>query len=131
MAVDFLLCGWQGRLPAPCALSAGIGDILTALAALPLAFAVLTPTAATRRRFVVWNVFGLIDLILAVSLGTLYSGFWTVLSGHGPTSALMSELPRSLVPTFLVPLFMMLHLLGLARRRELVVAQERSSAGSR
>ena len=50
MAVDFLLCGWQGRLPAPFALSAGIGDILTALAALPLAFALLTPSATIRRR---------------------------------------------------------------------------------
>ena len=36
----------------------------------------------------------------------------------------MCELTRSLVPTFLVPVFMMLHLLGLAPRRELAVPQE-------
>ena len=30
MAVDFLLCCWDGRLPASFALPAGIGDVLTA-----------------------------------------------------------------------------------------------------
>ena len=41
-----------------------------------------------------------------------------VLTGTGPSTLLMSELPRSMIPTFLVPLFILLHLLALARREE-------------
>jgi hypothetical protein len=120
IAIDFLLCCAEGRLPAGFALPAGIGDILTGLAAVPLAFAISRATMpATRKQFVAWNIFGLLDLVLAVSLGIMHSGGPTgILTGSGPSTLLMSEFPRSLIPTFLVPLFMLLHLLALARRKE-------------
>jgi len=69
---------------------------------------------------VAWNLFGLFDLILALSLGLSFSasslGF---LAGTGATTLLMTELPRSMIPTFGVPMFILLHLLALARRKEL------------
>jgi hypothetical protein len=54
-----------------------------------------------------------------------------ILAGAGPTTQLMSQLPRCMVPTFLVPVFMLLHLLALARRHELVnsPAHEQQSRG--
>jgi len=121
MALDFLLCAASGTLPIGFALPAGLGDILTGLAAIPLAFALSHGTPGTRKKFVAWNIFGLLDLLVAVSMGILHSGSSLgLLAGSGPTTQLMTELPRSMVPTFLVPMFMLLHMLGLARRNEVV-----------
>ena len=41
-------------------------------------------------------------------------------SGLSFTALLTTELPRSMVPTFLVPLFILLRLLALGRRKELM-----------
>ena len=108
-----------GRLPAGFALPAGIGDVTTALAAVPLALALSHRTPGVRKWFIVWNIFGLADLLIAVSSGILYSessiGF---LAGGGPSTRLVSQFPLSLIPTFFVPLLILLHLLALARRNE-------------
>jgi hypothetical protein len=116
---DFLIKYAQGQLPGGFALPAAIGDILTAAMAIPMAFAISGKGPSVRNRFVAWNVFGLVDLFLAVSLGILHSqSSLGVLVGSGPNTFLMSEFPRSLIPTFFVPMFILLHLLALARRNE-------------
>lgn len=121
MALDFVLCGLERRLPLGFALPAGIGDMITGLTAIPLSFAILRQTPGMRKWFVRWNLFGLGDLVLAVTLGILHSPSAVGLFAHaGVTTGLMSELPRSLIPTFFVPLLILLHLLGLARRREIL-----------
>jgi hypothetical protein len=65
---------------------------------------------------VLWNVFGLLDLVVAVGMGTGYLA--TLLAptqgGVAPAAA-MGVFPLVLVPTFAVPLSIMLHLLGLTR----------------
>jgi hypothetical protein len=120
LAIDFLLTAAEGRLPPAFAIPAGVGDILVGAAAIPLALALGTASASTRGWYRAWNLGGLFDLGLAITLGILHSPSPIgVLAGHGPTSLLMSELPRSLVPTFLVPMYVLLHCLALARREEL------------
>jgi hypothetical protein len=123
MAVDFLFCCAEGRLPATFAIPAGVGDIVIGLGAIPLALALRSGKGAIQLRYAAWNALGLIDLILAIILGILCSpSSLGLLAGSGPTTQLMSELPRSMTPTFLVPLFILLHCLALARRNELVRA---------
>jgi len=120
MALDFLLTAAEGHLPLTFAIPAGVGDILVGAAAIPLALALGNGSAATKRWYLTWNLGGVVDLTLAVTLGILNSpGPLGILAGHGPTSLLMSELPRSLVPTFLVPSYFLLHCLALSRRHEL------------
>jgi hypothetical protein len=122
---DFLIKYAQGRLPGGFALPAGIGDILTAGMAIPMALAISAKGTSARNRFVAWNVFGLLDLFLAVGLGVLHSqSSLGVLAGSGPNTFLMSEFPRALIPTFFVPLFVLLHLLALARRNEIITQRE-------
>jgi hypothetical protein len=76
-------------------------------------------TPSVRKWFVAWNILGIIDLVLAVTLGILHSvSTFGILAGNGPTTLLMTQFPRSLVPTFLVPIYILLHLLALARRNE-------------
>jgi hypothetical protein len=120
LAVDFVLCAAEGRLPAGFALPAGLGDIVIGLTAIPLAFALSSGRPAARAWFVAWNCFGMLDLVLAISLGILHSSSTVgILAGTGPNTLLMSELPRALVPAFFVPLLILLHLLALARTKEL------------
>lgn len=119
IGLDFVLRYAEGRLPAGFALPAGINDIIIGLTAIPLALAIGRGGPSVRKWFVAWNIFGLLDLFSAIGLGILHSpSSFGILAGSGPTTLLMSELPRSLVPTFLVPIFILLHLLALARRKE-------------
>jgi hypothetical protein len=119
LGIVFLIDYAQGRLPGGFAFPAGIGDIFTALAAVPVALAVSRRVPGARNWFVAWNIFGLVDLIVAVGSGILHSGSSLgILAGSGPTTLLMSQIPLSMIPTFLVPLFVLLHLLALARAKE-------------
>jgi hypothetical protein len=116
---DFLVQYAQGRLPGAFALPAGINDVIVAVMAVPLVLAVSRNVPSARSWFVAWNLFGLVDLFLAVALGILHSeSTLGILSGSGPSTLLMSQFPRSIIPTFLVPVFILLHFLALARRKE-------------
>jgi len=68
------LAAWmRGTLPGVFALPAGIGDVLTGLLALPAAIAVATGTAGGRRTATLWNIFGLADFAVAITMGVLTS----------------------------------------------------------
>lgn len=119
LGIVFLINYFQGQLPGGFALPAGIGDIIAALAAVPLALAISHRTHGVEKWFLAWNIFGLVDLIVAVSSGILHSpSSFGILAGAGSTTLMMSQFPLSMVPTFFVPLFILLHLLALARRSE-------------
>jgi len=116
---DFILLWLQHRLPALFALPAGLGDITIALTTLPLIWAMRRQTPGVRTRFVIWNVLGIVDLVVALGMGVLNAqGPLGVLAGSGPTTVLMSAYPRALIPTFFVPFYILLHLAALTRRAE-------------
>jgi hypothetical protein len=80
------------------------------------------PAFAASAAFRRWNVLGILDLIVAVSLGTSSA----ILSTGAPgeiTSAPMATLPLLLIPAFLVPLFLMLHTAALMQGRLLARAR--------
>jgi hypothetical protein len=117
---DFLLEYSQGRLPAGFAFPAGIGDVIIGLTAIPMALALRRDPERGRPWFIIWNIFGLVDLVLAVGSGILHSeSSLGLLAGSGPTTQIMTVLPRSMIPTFFVPLFISLHLLAINRMRKL------------
>jgi hypothetical protein len=74
--------------------------------------------------FRVWNGLGILDLVNAVTLGILYSRSSVGILAGTTTTALMSEFPRNLIPTFLVPLFVIIHIVALDRSREVQAAGE-------
>jgi hypothetical protein len=125
IGLDFLFKYAQGVLPGGFALPAGIGDVLTAAMAIPVALAISRGAPSARKWFVAWNVFGLLDLFAAVGMGILHSeSSLGILVGQGPNTFIMSEFPRSMIPTFFVPLFILFHLLSLARRNEVATRRE-------
>jgi len=110
LGVLFLLLAASGRLSGPFPFSAGLGDIITGAIAIPLALSIARsgrlPGAAVRR----WNIFGTLDLIVAVGLGVASaSGSPLQLIHAGVGSAAMQYLPYCLVPTVLVPFYLITH----------------------
>lgn len=117
--LDFLSLYVYGLLPGLFAFPAGLGDMAVAIAAPWMVLGLLRhPSFATSRRFVLWNILGIIDLVVAVSMGTICSGFLPGLTGSVTTSP-MAHLPLVLIPAYLVPLFIMLHFTALAQARRL------------
>jgi hypothetical protein len=112
VGVAFLVAMLLGKLPAVFALPAGLGDIAIGLAA---------PVVARRlargdRRGAVWfHTLGLIDLIVAVSLGFLAGLSPSRLLDVSPSTESIALLPLVLIPTTAVPLALALHLVSLAR----------------
>lgn len=108
--VYFLLLEQAGQLAGPFPQFAGWGDILTGAAAVPLAIAVARGVAVPRAALVGWNVFGTLDLFTAVGLGVLSAeGSPLHLIHAGVGSMAMQGLPFSLIPTVLVPFYLITH----------------------
>jgi hypothetical protein len=131
VGVAFLVLFALDKLPAAFALPAGLGDIVTGIAAPFVARGLDDPLG--RRWAFAWNVFGLADLIAAIVLGSVASIGPVHLLHTTPTTTVMTRLPMALIPTFLVPLSMVLHFISfrylrMRRRQESTVATlERST----
>jgi len=115
--IVFLIIHREGVLPGVFALPAGWGDIAIGATAPLVAWANSSKKNFSKQIFVLWNVLGMLDLVMAVSLGILASASpLGVLAGEITTRA-MGTFPLSLIPTFFVPLLMILHLISLGRVR--------------
>jgi hypothetical protein len=115
VGVTFLIVMALGQLPAIFALPAGLGDIAAGLAA-PLVARRLARNTG-RRRAVWFHLVGILDLVVALSIGFLAGlGPWRPLEVT-PTTEALSLLPLVLVPTTAVPLAIALHIVALRRLR--------------
>ncbi len=111
--VVFVVLYLWGALPAAFALPAGLGDFAVGVTA-PLVARYWKPPFPTRT-FIAWNVLGILDLVLAVSLGVLSSATPAGVLAGDVTTRLMGQFPLSLIPTFFVPLLLIFHLISLTR----------------
>jgi hypothetical protein len=106
-------------LPGLFAFPAGFGDMAIGVTAPWVVLRIIRdPHFAASRRFVIWNILGILDLAVAVSIGAISSGFLHGLAGN-LTTAPMAQLPLVLIPAYLVPLFIMLHFTALSQSRQL------------
>jgi len=115
----FLTLYFYGVLPGIFAWPAGLGDMAIGVTA-PFVLAALLrrPGFATGKSFVAWNLSGILDLTVAVSIGALVPLLAPNLYGAVSTAP-MAQLPLVLVPTYLVPTFLILHLTALFQARRL------------
>jgi len=114
--IVFVILYQQGALPGVFALPAGWGDIAIGVTAPVVAWYWKPPFP--RKTFIAWNVLGSLDLVMAVSLGVLASATPLGVLAGDVTTRLMGKFPLSLIPTFFVPLFLILHLISLSRVRK-------------
>jgi hypothetical protein len=111
IGIVFVILEARGVLPAIFALPAGYGDI--AIGATASFVAWRFANSSNRGAFILWQVLGIADLVMAVSLGTTAG----LITAHGAPMVAMTVLPLSLIPTFLVPLFLILHVICIAQAR--------------
>jgi hypothetical protein len=92
----------EGRLPYDFAVKGGIGDIVTAT--LALVVLIIPQQLWFRRRAIqIWNVIGLIDMLFVVATAMRLN-----IQQPGSLNELR-HLPLSLLPTFLVPIILVTH----------------------
>ena len=117
----FWLYAW-GVLPGLFAFPAGVGDMAIGVTAPWIVIGLVrNPSFALSRRYVIWNILGIVDFVVAVSMGVLSSGLFHVMNGlnGNVTTSAMNRLPLVLIPAFVVPFFTMLHLTALLQARRL------------
>lgn len=116
LGIVFVLDYSRGLLPGVFALPAGWGDFAIGITAPLVAWFWKPPYP--KKTFVVWNLLGMTDLVVAVTLGVLASRSSVGLLAGDVSTRLTGMFPLSLVPTFFVPLLFIFHLISLIRARK-------------
>jgi hypothetical protein len=119
------LANWvSGTVAGAFAWPAGIGDMLTGIMALPVAWRLASGAENGRSAAIAWNIFGLLDFAVAITMGTL--------STPGPLQIFGLDIPASLVtypsvliPAFAVPSSILLHALSIWQLRRIARRQDR------
>ncbi len=127
--LGFLSLYAHGVLPGLFAFPAGLGDMAIGLTAPWIVLGLMQDSSFVgSRRFVLWNILGITDLVVAVSMGAICSGAIPGLSGNVTTSA-MAQIPLVLIPAYMVPLFIMLHFSALFQARRFARSGKPEPAG--
>lgn len=112
LGMGFVMLYMFDQLPALFAYLAGFGDALTAIVAVFLAYALFRNKQGVSRNWIWrWNTFGLIDFIIAVSVGILTRSDALLAPASGVSSDLMTTFPFVIIPGFLVQIFALTHII--------------------
>ena len=123
--LGFLALYGQAVLPGLFAWPAGLGDIAIGVTAPWIILSLIRqPSFAAGKLFRVWNLLGILDLIVALGTGVLGSGLAVGLVGETTTGP-MAHLPLVLIPAYFVPIFIMLHVTALIQGRYLSVHSDK------
>jgi hypothetical protein len=113
----FLVNWVRGSIPGIFALPAGTGDVLVGLLALPVALYMSSGTSGGRTAGIAWNLLGLTDFAIAITMGALSSpGRLQLLSVNQP-NVQIGTYPTVMIPAFGVPSSIVLHALSLWQLR--------------
>jgi hypothetical protein len=114
----FLILYAVHRPPGVFAWPAGLGDVIVGLLApvvgLAYAYSPRHATALLRA----WNLFGIGDLLVVVATGFLTSSSRFQMLAMSSPNVLISAFPLVMIPAFLVPLAVLLHLASLRKLRQ-------------
>src|SRR5262250_3730646 len=112
------LAQWAaGRLPGVFAIPAGVGDVLVGFLALPVAFYLRSGRPGGRAAAYAWNVLGIVDLVVALTLGFLSSPTRFQLLALDAPNRVVGTYPLVMIPAFAVPLALILHGLSIWQLR--------------
>jgi hypothetical protein len=103
-----------GIIPSVFGISAGVGDVLIGLTAIPFVFFLKKGYSWSKNAAVIWNVLGIADLVMAISLGLITSQEQLAATG----TATMQTFPWILIPAIAVPVTLTLHGITLYRLKD-------------
>jgi len=103
----FVFLYFYDILPGLFALPAGIGDTVAAILALLLATSIFLGHKVSKNRILLWNYFGLLDFVVAVTAGVLTGA----LGLTDISSRAMGYFPLAVIPCFFVPAYVITHII--------------------
>jgi hypothetical protein len=124
LGVIFLILYAMGKMPGLFAWPAGLGDVLTGALAPVVAIAYRRGPRENADLVIAWNLFGIADFVVAVTAGMLSSPSPFQLFAFDLPNELVSVFPLVLVPVFLVPVSVLLHLASLTKLRRVALRDD-------
>ena len=118
VGIGFIFLYMQGELPATFAFSAGIGDMIVGFSAPLVAYFYYKQKPHAQKLAVLWNIIGILDLVLAIGIGIIGFPRPIQLVPVSPSTEQLSLFPLMIVPLFAVPLALFLHFCGLKALRK-------------
>ena len=115
LGIIFILLHAAGQLPSQFALPAGWGDIAVGIVAPIVGIAYARGLYGARAAVLGWNIFGLADLVIAVTMGFLTSPSPFQALAFDAPNRLISAFPLVMVPVFAVPLSVLLHVVSMIK----------------
>jgi hypothetical protein len=125
LGVIFLILYTTDKLPGLFTWPAGVGDIIVGLLAPIVALAYARDARRNAGLVTAWNVLGILDLVVAVTTGFITSP--SALFSYEPPNELIAIFPLVLIPVYLVPLSVLLHLASLAKLHRRLATKNRVS----
>lgn len=119
LGVVFLVQYAMGHMPGLFAFPAGIGDVAVGLLAPVVASRYARNPQAHAAEVRTWNLLGIADLAIAVGTGFLTSPSALQMYAFDNPNTLISAFPLVLVPVYLVPLSIVLHIASLKKLRQM------------
>jgi len=113
----YLVSWYCGLLPGVFAIAAGVGDVLVAISAPFVASLVRRRGSLAGPVARLWNVFGLIDIVIGVTLGFLTSPSPLQQLAKEAPNIMITTFPMVLLPTIIVPLSILCHIYSLSSVR--------------
>lgn len=114
----FLILYAAGRLPREFAWPAGVGDVIVGLLAPAVGLAYARGWRGSTGLLRAWNLLGIADLVVATTTGFLTSPSPLQALAFDRPNTLITAFPLVLIPVFLVPLSVLLHLGSLQKLRQ-------------
>ncbi len=108
LGLGFVFLSYHNVISPVFAFPAGLGDTAAAIGALFLGVGLYAGKTVSVRAVKLWNTFGLLDFVVAVTLGLLARPEMGVFS-QTVTSAPMGLFPLVLIPGFVVPFYIITH----------------------
>lgn len=117
LGIIFLILYGTGKMPGLFAWPAGVGDVLVGALAPVVAIAYARGPEKNGDLAQGWNILGLTDLVIAVATGMVTAPSPIQQFAFDLPNELVGAFPLILIPTYLVPLSVLLHLASLRKLR--------------
>lgn len=105
----FIILAFYDSLPKSFAFIAGFGDVITAITSIFVVNAIRNKKKYARKLILVWNTFGLIDIITTAVLANIFTKISIDTGVMGVDT--LAKFPFSLIPAFAPPTIIFLHVL--------------------
>jgi hypothetical protein len=124
LGVTFLVLYAAGHLPGQFAWPAGVGDITVGLLAPVVGLAHARGSRGAAGYVRAWNLFGISDLVVALTMGMLTSPSPLQRFAFSAPNELIAAFPLAMIPVFMVPLSILLHLAVLKKLRQAEIGRQ-------